>query len=170
MSVEKITRIALLSALCVVLRFSFGIFPNVKPITAIFLVSILSLGFVDGFLVMVITMLITSFLFGFGIWVFFQIVSYLIIFCFWWIFFKLLTRRLLFGIINEVIFQAILAGVLALIYGLIIDSITAYVYHMPWWAYLLNGLSFDLAHGISTALFYPVIHFIFRRLLNEKIT
>ena len=69
-------RIAILSALAVGLRSAFIGLPNIQPITAMFFVSVLYLGLVDGFLIMALTMSISGFIFGFGPWVFNQILAF----------------------------------------------------------------------------------------------
>ncbi|MEZ7646615.1 ECF transporter S component, partial [Streptococcus parasanguinis] len=48
-------------------------------------------------------------------------------------------------------------------------SVYALIYHIPWWTYVLvNGFSFNLAHALSTIIFYPIIYQIFRRFYVEK--
>ena len=47
-------------------------------------------------------------------------------------------------------------------YGVLIDTVYALIYHIPWWTYaLVNGFSFNLAHALSTIIFYPIIYQIF---------
>lgn len=167
-SLQHLTRIAILSALCVVLRYTFASLPNVQPITAIFLISSVSLGLADSISIMAITMLVSSFLMGFGPWVFWQILSFALILCLWkWLLYPL-TKVLKFGKINEVVPQALLAGMMGIVYGVVIDSFYAFIYSMPWWTYVLAGVSFNLAHALSTILFYPLILPILRRFYHEK--
>lgn len=168
MTLKRMTRTALLAAMCVVSRYLFGAFPNVKPITAIFFISSLFFGFFDGFLIMFICMLVTSFIFGFGIWVYFQIIAYTLILLLWTILKLILTKHTRFVIMKNVMIQGIVAGMLAFLYGFIIDFINAVFFHLPWWGYVLNGLTFNLAHSVSTILFYPLIFEAFRRLGYEE--
>ena len=67
--------------------------------------------------------------------------------------------------------QTLVVGILSFLYGIVIDSLYAVLYHMPWWTYaLVNGFSFNLAHALSTACFYPLLYVVFRRLYHEKNT
>jgi hypothetical protein len=167
MSTRRLARIALLTALSVALRYAFGAFPNIKPLTAIFLLTSTSLGLVDSLLVMSLTLTVTALLFGFGPWVAFQVLSYAVVLIFWKKLCTPLTKRLKSDKIRLVM-QSCLAGLMGIIYGLVIDSLTAQLYSMPIWTYVLAGMSFNLAHAISTALFYPLLDPIFARFWAVK--
>ncbi|MGT2887589.1 ECF transporter S component [Streptococcus didelphis] len=166
MSTKQITRIALFSALALVLRMSFSHLPNIQPITALFLIYSLVYGFYESILVMSVCMLVTSFLLGFGPWVFWQITSFALIIFLWKVLFYPLTRGLKK---YRLVLQALLAGLCGLFYGIVIDSCFAYLYSMPWWSYVLAGMSFNIAHACATLLFYPILLSIFRRLTHEKL-
>lgn len=75
-TLTKLTRVAILSALCVVLRYAFAPLPNIQPITAIFLITVVLFDLKEGVATVTITMLVSSFLMGFGPWVFLQIISF----------------------------------------------------------------------------------------------
>ena len=66
LTIQRMARIAILSALAVGLRSAFIGLPNIQPITAMFFVAVLYLGLVDGLLIMALTMAISGFIFGFG--------------------------------------------------------------------------------------------------------
>ena len=84
---------------------------------------------------------------------------------------KRLTRITLLAALCVVLRQALVVGILSFLYGVLIDSLYAVLYHMPWWTYaLVNGFSFNLAHALSTACFYPLLYVVFRRLYHEKNT
>lgn len=167
---KQISRIAILSALCVVLRYAFAALPNVQPITAIFLISALVFSLSESILIMAVTMLVSSFLLGFGPWVFWQIFSFAVILLVWKYLLYPLTRALKFAKINEIVLQSLFAGLLGIVYGVVIDSCYAFLYGMPWWTYVLTGASFNLAHALSTILFYPLILPIMRRFTHEKVS
>lgn len=161
-SLKVLSRLAMLSALCVGLRFAFAGLPNIQPITAIFLVLASSyLG--QALVVMATTMLISGFLLLFGPWVFWQIVSFAVVLLLWHRGLYPLTR-------SSLLWQTVAAGFVAILYGWIIDGISASFYGANLWSYLAAGTVFNLAHAWSTVLFYPIIVMIFRRLRNEKIT
>ncbi|CAM2916913.1 membrane protein [Streptococcus agalactiae LMG 14747] len=159
LTVQTMSKIAMLSALCVVLRYAFAAFPNIQPITALFLLLVTFENLGLAFLVMGLTMLISSFLLGFGPWVFFQIISFGLLLVFW----RLLTIRKW----NRY-FLSLLSMCVAFLYGMIIDSLMAFFWGMPWWSYVVAGLPFNLNHALSTLLFYPILTFILRRFYHEK--
>lgn len=163
MSIKRLSRIALLSGLCLVLRQVFAGLPNIQPLTAIFIVLVTAWGVLDSLLVMSLTMLISSFLLGFGIWVVFQLITYSLLLMVWYC-----LTRLLQGVKLSIVVVSLGAASLGLAYGFIIDSISAWFYQMPWWTYVLAGLPFNLAHALSTLLFYPVMKSIFRRISYER--
>lgn len=152
LTVQRLTRIALLAALCIALRYVFYALPNVQPITAIFFVATLTLGLIDGFLVMAITMVLTGILFGFGPWVFNQILTYSVLLAFW----SLIGHHL------SLVWQILLTTILSFLYGVIMDYSYGLIYNSGL-IYVINGLSFDGLHAISTFFFYPIIMSIFRR-------
>ena len=83
MSARRMSQIVILAALCIALRLAFAPFPNVKPVTAFFLVSLLYLDFWDSFLIMMLTMLGSSLIFGFSLVVAWQILSFGILLWLW---------------------------------------------------------------------------------------
>lgn len=164
MPIRYMTRIAILSALCVVLRFAFSSLPNVQPITAIFLVSSIILGITDAILMMAITMLVTGFLLGFTPVVFWQIFSFSVILLLWRYLFYPVTKWFKFDrmksnqISIELGMQSFFTGVLGFLYGVQIDFVYAFIYKMPLWTYIGAGFTFNLAHAVSTVIFYPIIY------------
>ncbi|WP_242257861.1 ECF transporter S component [Streptococcus thoraltensis] len=159
LTIQNITKIAILSAMCVVLRYAFSALPNIQPITALFMILV---GFESlwlAFLVMALSMLISSFLLGFGPWVFFQIFSFGVILSIWKI---LLIKKW------NIYYLSFFSAILAFLYGMIIDSVMAGFFKMPWWSYVLAGLPFNLNHALSTLLFYPILERILRRFYYEE--
>ncbi|WP_161980624.1 ECF transporter S component [Streptococcus sp. S784/96/1] len=166
-TVKRMARIAMMAALCVVLRQAFAFLPNVQPITAIFLVLVPILGIIDAILVMALTMLVSSFLLGLGPWVALQIVSFAIMMLLWRVYLTLVTRGGKSDIIILFV-ETIGAGLVGIGYGIVIDSLSAFMFNMPWWSYVAAGFFFNLAHALSTLIFFPLITSFFRRLSHEK--
>lgn len=159
MTLQRLTRISLLAALCVALRQAFAPFPNVQPISAIFFLLVIFEGYSFAFLVMMITMFVSAFFLGMSLIVFFQIVAFGCLMLIWRISYKWLP----------IVLQILFVGLLSFAYGVLIDTVYALMYHIPWWTYaLVNGFSFNLAHALSTIIFYPIIYQIFRRFYVEK--
>lgn len=161
MTTTRLTRLAILTALACVLRLAFGAFPNVKPITALFFVLILSYGLVDACLVSSLTMIVTGFLMGFSLIILGQIITYVVI---------LTLGALLFRRIQSMLLKTGLVFLLTMGYGFIISLFSATLFGSTFWPFWLSGLSFDLAHAVSTAIFFPMLLTIFKTILKENLT
>ena len=131
-----------------------GAFPNIKPITALFFVLILYIGLVDAILVSALTVVVTGLLMGFSIIIIGQILSYAII---------LTLGSLMLRQIKHMMIRTCFIFILTLCYGFVISLYSAYFFGSPFLIFWLNGLSFDLAHAISTAIFFPILLTIFNR-------
>ncbi|MGG6797328.1 UNVERIFIED_CONTAM: ECF transporter S component [Streptococcus canis] len=165
MSTKLMSRVAIMSALCFVLRMAFSSLPNVQPVTAIFLGYLLYFGLAEVILVMMLCLFLSAFLLGFGPWVFWQITCFGLVLLLWrFVFFPLSQQLSKY----QLVCQSLLAALCGLLYGVLIDTCFAYVYSMPWWSYVLAGMPFDIAHALSTLLFFPVIMILFRRLIGEQ--
>lgn len=161
MTTTRLTRLAILTALTCVLRLVFGAFPNVKPITALFFVLILAYGLVDACLVSSLTMIVTGFLMGFSLIILGQIITYVVI---------LTLGALLFRRIQSMLLRTGLIFLLTMGYGFIISLFSAALFGSTFWPFWLSGLSFDLAHAVSTAIFFPMLLTIFKTILKENLT
>ncbi len=164
MTVKEMARIAILSSLCVALRLLFGPFPNIKPITALFLLLIAYLPFWQVAIISALTMLVTGLYLGFGIWVLWQIVAYAIVLLVW----KGLDRIFFPKREATLLLQTILSGLTPFIYSLVIGLFSSLTYGSNLWLYLLNGVSFDVLHAVSTVCFYPVLFYILRRFFKDE--
>ncbi|HFI0213989.1 TPA: hypothetical protein ACGO10_001150 [Streptococcus suis] len=158
-SVKRLSRIVLLVALAIVLRLAFGAFPNIKPLTAIFLVALSYMGLMDAWLVMALTMVGSGFLFGFGPVVLWQVLSFGLVQLLWWG----LVRPFLHKEHFAIWLQSLLAAALVYVYGFVISILSAWQFGLAPFIFWLNGLFFDSLHAVSTFLFYPIIYHIFRR-------
>lgn len=166
MPVKKLTQLTFLVSLCIVLRYLFGPLPNIKPITAIFLVICLQQGLLESVLVSSLVMLITGLLLGFGPWIAWQMGTYALILLLWKVVVPPLTK--LFPKSWQPSFQVLCAASMGMLYGWVISLFSALFYGTSFLPYWLNGLSFDLLHALSTAFFYPIILTIFRRFYHEE--
>lgn len=154
-SVQRMTRIAILTALAIGLRSAFIGLPNIQPITAMFFVAVLYLGLVDGLLIMALTMAISGFLYGFGPWVFNQILTFGVLMALW----SLIASRI------SLVWQIVLVTILSFLYGVLMD----YGYGLLFKSgltFVVSGLLYDSYHAVSTLLFYPFIQSIFRRFVK----
>lgn len=165
MSAKLMSRIAIMSALCVVLRMVFSSLPNVQPVTAFLLSYLLYFGLAEAVLVMMLCLFLSAFLLGFGPWVFWQVTCFVLVLLLW--------RFVLYPLSQQfpqyqLGCQAFLVALCGLLYGVLIDTCFAYLYSMPWWSYVLAGMPFNIAHALSTLVFFPVVMMLFRRLIGEQ--
>ncbi|HHD5331356.1 TPA: ECF transporter S component [Streptococcus pyogenes] len=165
MSAKLMSRIAIMSALCVVLRMVFSSLPNVRPVTAFLLSYLLYFGLAEAVLVMMLCLFLSAFLLGFGPWVFWQVTCFVLVLLLW--------RFVLYPLSQQfpkyqLGCQAFLVALCGLLYGVLIDTCFAYLYSMPWWSYVLAGMPFNIAHALSTLIFFPVVMMLFRRLIGEQ--
>ncbi|HER0742218.1 TPA: ECF transporter S component [Streptococcus pyogenes] len=165
MSAKLMSRIAIMSALCVVLRMVFSSLPNVQPVTAFLLSYLLYFGLAEAVLVMMLCLFLSAFLLGFGPWVFWQVTCFVLVLLLW--------RFVLYPLPQQfpkyqLGCQAFLVALCGLLYGVLIDTCFAYLYSMPWWSYVLAGMPFNIAHALSTLVFFPVVMMLFRRLIGEQ--
>lgn len=157
MTTTQLTRIAILTALASVLRLVFGAFPNIKPITALFFVILLAYGLGEAICVSSLTMLVTGFLMGFSIIILGQMISYAVILSLGYVMFKRLHHL---GLRTGAVF------LLTMCYGVMISLFAAQIFGSAFWPFWLGGLSFDLAHAVSTAIFFPILLTIFKTILK----
>ncbi|MET3559114.1 hypothetical protein ABID29_002263 [Streptococcus rupicaprae] len=166
MTVRQMAKLSLLASLCIALRFSFGAFPNIKPITAIFLVCLIYFKLWEVIVIMSLTMIITGIYMGFGIWILWQIIAYAIVLMLWQYLVSPLARMT--GLRLPVL--TILSGVMPFVYSLVIAVFDSWLYGTSLLAYWLNGLVFDYLHALSTIAFYPIVFYSLRRLFNNEKT
>ncbi|HEM6399205.1 TPA: hypothetical protein U2D39_001687 [Streptococcus suis] len=150
---NQISRIVIFSSLSIVLRVLFGPFPNIKPLTAIFLVCLNYFSLIEGIMIMGITMIVSGMLFGANLVIFWQIISFCLIQLIWYLFLQpfFIVKH------TSVLFQSLCAGLLAFVYGFIISIMSAIQLGLHPIIFWITGFSFDFLHAISTFLFYPII-------------
>jgi hypothetical protein len=159
MTTSRLTRIAILTALACVLRLALGAWPNIKPITALFFVLLLVFGLVDALFVSGLTMLVTGFLMGFSLIIVGQIISYAVI---------LFLGKGLFKLVKSLILRTGLIFILTMCYGFVISIFSARLFGSSFWPFWLSGLTFDLAHAVSTAIFFPILLTIFNNIMKRE--
>ncbi|MFH6674351.1 hypothetical protein QE636_01890 [Streptococcus suis] len=143
----------------IVLRVVFGPFPNIKPLTAIFLIVLSYFSLLESWTLMILAMVGSGLIFGFGTVVLWQVLSFAFIQFIWWLAIGPSIKK-------ESIplwLQSLLAGILVFLYGLTISFLSATQFGISPIVFWLNGLVFDSLHATSTVLFYPIIDYIFRR-------
>jgi energy-coupling factor transport system substrate-specific component len=150
---QRLTLLALLTALCVVLRLVKIPIPNVQPVTDIIMITTLFLGLAAGCLLAGLTMFISNIYLGFGIWTLPQILAYIV--CALTV--VLIAR--LFNLKKKWWLQLIVATFLGYEYGFFVSlGMTIFGGWAAFWAYWLSGLLFDSYHAAGNLVFYIVLY------------
>ncbi|MGX7348943.1 ECF transporter S component [Dolosicoccus paucivorans] len=148
-SARRIALLGLLSAVSYVGRLVFSFIPNVQPMSVILLLISHYLGIIDGIIVASLSVVLSNLFLGFGPWTIYQILSYGLV---------LLMITPLFKRCSSRWYRAFLAGLLGLLYGLIISLLFVYSYRVNhFWAYYLRGIPFDLNHCLGNIVFYLLL-------------
>ena len=152
--IRQIALMAMLTAMCVVLRiFKVIPIPNVQPVTDILMIVTLTLGIGSGILLSALTMFISNIYLGFGIWTIPQILAY--VGC-------VLTIALLAKVLpiqNHFWMQLALATFLGWEYGFLVDlGMTIFGGFPAFIAYLVSSFAFDTYHAIGNFAFYFVLY------------
>ena len=159
---REIVLLSVMTALCVLSRTAFYMFPEFKPVTAMVILSGAALGAESGFMIGSMTMLCSNIIFGQGPWTPWQMFVMGLIGFLAGIIFG--SGRLPVKKSNLIIFGVICT---IIIYGIIMDPAAAVISHIEltpqiFIAYCLAGLPMNIIHAVSTAFFlfigaYPVL-------------
>ncbi|WP_260471718.1 hypothetical protein [Streptococcus suis] len=83
--VRRVSQLVVLSSLTIVLRVVFGPLPNIKPLTAIFLIVLSYFSLLESWILMILVMVGSGLLFGFGTVILWQVLSFAFIQFIWWL-------------------------------------------------------------------------------------
>ena len=165
-SSRRITLLAILSTLAFVGRILMQPLPNIQPVTAILVIISLTLTTIDGLIIACLSILLSNIYLGMGPWTIFQILTFSILIMFTGIFFKRLYQPK--NTYNRLIF-ALYCFVLGLVYGFIISIFSVYLFKAPsFWGYYVQGISFDLLHGIGNFVFYLLLEPILQPIIYKQ--
>ncbi|MDX8046091.1 ECF transporter S component [Gracilibacillus sp. S3-1-1] len=158
MNTNKLTRIALLAAICVVGRLTFQFIPNIQPVTAIIIITASIMGIFPAICLAIITTYITNLFLGMGIWTIWQMIAWSVVGIIAALIGKLAMKHPFSWLI-------VFAFISAFLYGLIVN-IGTFTFAGNFLAYYLAGLSFDFAHAVGNVIFmailYPVLTKVFK--------
>lgn len=166
-SVHRIALLALLTAMSTVGRLMFALpfLPNIQPMTAMFLIIALNIGVSDSLIVSLLSMLLTNLFLGMGPWTLMQIMSFAAVI--------LLTGLLKvfyqFGNIKIRFAFAIWALIVGFLYGFVISYLNFHLYGLNnFLVYYINGLPFDLLHGLGNFGFFLILEPILVPVIEKK--
>lgn len=152
---REILLIAVMAAIAVVGRMAFFMLPQFKPVTAIVIITGISLGAEAGFLTGAITGFVSNFFFGQGPWTPWQMFAFGII----GFLAGLLFRGNREKYKKNKLILCLYGGIATLvIYGFLMDtsSVSMFGTKFSWemlMAMYVSGLPFNIVHGISTMVF-----------------
>lgn len=166
-SVHRIALLALLTAMSTVGRLMFALpfLPNIQPMTAMFIIIALNIGIPDSLIVSLLSMLLTNLFLGMGPWTIMQILSFATVI----LLTGLLKMFYQFGNIKVRFAFAVWALVVGFIYGFVISYLNFQLYGLNnFLVYYINGLPFDLMHGIGNFGFFLILEPILVPIIEKK--
>ncbi|WP_300410072.1 hypothetical protein [Lagierella sp.] len=150
MSNKKITFLGVIAGATIAGRILMAPFPNIQPVTTILIFATIYIGFVEALILNFLVIFISNLYLGFGPWTIYQILSFATI----------ILIAFLLKVFKEFrqshLLQSIFSIVSGFIYGFIISLFTAASFSKAdnFFIYYLNGLYFDLLHGLGNGVLY----------------
>ncbi len=149
---SEVVLLAVMTALCVSSRAVFAFLPQVKPLCAFVIVTAVAFGPNAGFVTGALSMFVSNFIFGQGMFTAFQMLGMGLVGFFSALIFyekKISNSRILISIIGGLLCFAV--------YGFIVDTCSVLMMTTDLSAksvlgIYLSGASFNLLHGVSTAV------------------
>lgn len=164
--VERISILAILTALAYVGRILLQFIPNVQPVTAILIIITLTMGMTDGLIVAIASILLSNLMLGMGPWTFAQIMSFAVI-----ILLTGLLMKWFYPAKNKwghLIFSGY-AFATGILYGFIISFISVKLLGITnFWVYYFAGIPFDMMHGMGNLVFYFILEPIIAPLIMKQ--
>ena len=153
MSNKRIALLAVLTGATALGRIVMAPVPNVQPVTVILIFLSIYMGLADALIVNALVIFISNMYLGFGPWTFYQILSYSIIIFLSFFLSKIKKFK------NSMLLQTVFAAFSGIFYGFIISIFTAAMFSKTsnFFVYYLNGLYFDIMHGVGNVVLYVLL-------------
>lgn len=166
-SARELVLLACMSALAVASRAAFYAFPTVKPMCAIVIITAVCFGAQTGFICGALSMFASNFIFGQGMWTPFQMLGMGAV--------GLIAGLIFCGrkIREKRIILAVAGGLLSFaVYGLIVDIGSVLMMSTDFSlkqiaAIYASGLTFNVSHGVTTAVILLVAGKVFIEKLDR---
>lgn len=158
MSVQKMTRIALLSAILYVSKVALEFLPNIETVSLLTVLYTLVFGS-EAFLIVTVFNLFELIQWGFGTWW----VSYLYV----WPLLCLVTMLLKKIIKEEFLVWGIVSGIFGLLFGSFFAVLYLLIDPAYAWAYWISGLPWDVWHGVWNFILMLILGKPLYRVLNK---
>ncbi|MFC6313998.1 hypothetical protein ACFQHW_00220 [Lapidilactobacillus achengensis] len=160
---KRIAFLAMMAALAVILGLITSPLPNFSFTVAFYLLLIDFAGFSSGWLVMLVAVLASNLRTGVGPWTLFQLLAYTLIFLLWW-------GALHLDWLDKRWAQTFVAALLAFSFGFWNALLNVPFYHLPhFWVYYAQGLAFDGALCLATAIGYWLMNRYLLPLLQRRV-
>ncbi len=140
MSIKRIVRIALLSAILYVCKVALEWLPNVELVSFLIILFTLTVG-VDTFYVTLIFNTLELIQWGFGTWW----ISYMYV----WPLLVVITLLLRRIIKEEFLIWAVVSGCFGLIFGTLFSVLYLFIDVKLAWSYFIAGLPWDAWHAVA---------------------
>lgn len=157
----EIALIAVLSAVCIVSRWTLTFLPNIKPVTSIIIIMSVKYGWRFGTKLAIVTTIISNMILGMGTWTIFQIFAWTII---------ALVSGLLHNtkLSKNMLFMMLWAAAMGYVFGFFVSwEKLMYGGFEVFLVYYLSGLFFDTLHAVGNFAFYPICDAIIRRSVKD---
>ncbi|MBO6046653.1 MAG: hypothetical protein J6P61_02765 [Erysipelotrichaceae bacterium] len=165
--VKRIAAIGILSAVNISSRIVLQFLPNIKPVTALIILSVMLFGLTFGLELTFVTTIVSGMFLGIGPWTIFQIFAWAII-C-------LLTYGLVYLFNSRhrsppLIFMAVFAAVMGYVFGFFVSFEKLVEGGLGLFIpYYLSGLLFDTYHAVGNFFFYLVCAPVLFRVFEKEI-
>lgn len=150
--IKEISLIGVLASVNIASRVALQSLPNIKPMTAILMISVMIFGLAFAIKLTIVTVLVSNLFLGLGIWTFFQIFA--------WIVIVLLTDFIveIFRKRNKepsLLMMASFAFVMGYVFGIVVslEKLVIGGFSM-YFVYYMSGLVFDTLHACGNFMFY----------------
>ena len=154
---RKLTTLAVFAAAMIALQVAMSPLPNIEPVTLLIILCTVLLG-PQVFLAIAVFVLAEGLIYGFGLWWF----GYLYVWA------LLAGAVLLLRRYSHPLLWALTAGIFGLLFGTLCSPITFFT---GGWAaglaWIVNGLPYDLMHGVSNLILTLVLYYPLEKALKK---
>ncbi|MDD2502529.1 MAG: hypothetical protein PHP79_03325 [Clostridia bacterium] len=161
MKLRDIVLVGLLSAVTTAGKLALSFIPNVEIVTLFFILFAVVLGMKHSLFIAVIFVTTDILIYGFSTWV----LGYYLVWPLLVVITSLLSKK-----INSEYGYAIIGGLFGLFFGLFFAINESFFYGPAYGlAYWINGLTFDLIHGVSNFVIVLLLFKPLKRMLDIQI-
>jgi energy-coupling factor transport system substrate-specific component len=163
---QEIALIGLLAAINIASRVVLQSLPNIKPVTAIIIISVVVFGIAFGIKLSLVTVLVSNLILGMGIYTLFQILAWTVIAALAGLFVKVIKKQ-------SLILMALFAGFTGYVFGFFVSLEKLFFMGFKGFlVYYVGGLYFDTLHAAGNFVFYlifaPLLYGLFNRFYKRE--